>query len=90
MVFIMMPKEFIHDFFGHEDSTDFFHDGAAHIENHHVHCLLLHFEVSAFIYDEINIRLINPVPNNHFSELDINPLFTQYFKSSLLRGPPVS
>jgi hypothetical protein len=50
--FYIVPKEFVHALFGHEDTTDpvsfYANQSTAAISNQHTHCELLNFETDFF------------------------------------------
>jgi len=46
----VIPKEYIHDLFGHEDTHDEFHPSLI-IEKQHTHCSILQITLSNFISD---------------------------------------
>jgi hypothetical protein len=89
----IVPKEFVHSLYQHEDTTDYVpvsSDTKAPftIDNRHVHCDLLNFETDVFHAAETHaIELPQPVL---FNFLSLPPLDGENNVTSFisLRGPP--
>jgi hypothetical protein len=90
MSFVIVPVEYIHALYDHEDTEDSFeYAHAATLENSHLHCLLLKTEFREFISDP------QPQLNNERIVLCTveptyqNPVILFPFLSKEQRGPPV-
>ena len=83
----VIPKEYIHELFGHEDSLDRYHSDLT-FEKAHKHCGILQITTSSFVRNSrtvlttgslINIACILPV-QNFIAGIS--------YHISLLRAPP--
>ena len=84
---VIIPREFVHELFGHEDTTDHYH-AAVILEKGHTHCSILNITFSNFIS-----CLKNPVPEKKiiisfytFAEISVLPGISVNLSS--LRAPP--
>jgi|WetSurMetagenome_2_1015567.scaffolds.fasta_scaffold353596_1 hypothetical protein len=87
-VFIV-PKEFIHSLYGHEDTTCFSHQGRT-IEAKHQHCEILKYHAPVFVE---NVKIENLCQLCNLSGISIPKYFCTFFpvfNSYLLRAPPFS
>jgi len=88
-----MPKEFIHDLYGHNDTMEdeYCLHGILHIEKIHHHCDMLNY--AAFPFEE-NAGLVSlqpcPVLESIISKKDYGFVSRTLYNLSRFRAPPIA
>ena len=91
--FSVMPKEFIHNLYGHTDTIEdeYCLHGILHIENTHHHCEMLNY--AAFPFEEnASAILFQPVPFSEslISQNDYGFVSRTLYNLSRFRAPPIA
>lgn len=88
---VIMPKEFIHAFFDHEDTPHNIcdsHTSDVHVEEKHHHCEFLKFQVPPFFVSVSIPQLTSEVTTVEYTALVTRSQPQHSYNLSPLRGPP--
>lgn len=86
---LLIPKEYIHDLYGHEDTPCGKHnESAPHVEKKHTHCQILKFEASIFYKKDIAIKFSEKYNGKEISLKTEECKNFYLFNISQFRAPP--
>lgn len=93
LVFGSTPKEYIHLFADHEDTTHCNNDHREGLsfESQHHHCTFLSFTLPPFVHDAVSyqIRFAPVYTERHYAEA-VSSLAARNVPAPYLRGPPAA
>jgi hypothetical protein len=84
---VIIPREFVHNLFGHDDTCDFYH-AAKTIEKAHTHCSILQITFSTFISSLKNFLPQNEVTGSDYTFSCRSSIPGISVHLSALRAPP--
>jgi len=84
---LIVPKEYIHDLAGHEDTLCFFHNGKI-VEKPHHHCAILNFNAPLYISASSSQQPAKAVKFENIFLADYSFILSDLSNLSDLRAPP--